>query len=385
MPRTPSPHYYESRKAYYVKYHGRQHLLAAGPKDEPDGPTYKLAIKRFAQLMHADEVEHVEDECRISAVITRYYRHLENEGRQASLDLARRLLDSAVLAFGHVKVRELKPFAVTDWLASRDTWNETSKSRAISNLITAFNWAKREGTITKNPIAGYKKPEEHVRGTEYVIPDELQAILIDEANPALARVLHVLRETGARPGEILHAECDHYRADIGAIVHPWNPPRGKWRWKNGKKTKRDRIIYLPPESQAIVEEEIARRGGRGRIFLTLRGKEWYARLLNDLLDILVKKAAVRKWCKKNHFDPDKILPYGFRHAYITRMLLSRCSVKVLADLCGTSIMMIERVYSHAHDDLHAMRQLALQFSSASPSAAASPPPQSDPSRRGGKR
>jgi hypothetical protein len=44
MPRCPSIRYFHSRKAYYTQYQGKQHLLAAGPKDEPDGPTYYTAI-----------------------------------------------------------------------------------------------------------------------------------------------------------------------------------------------------------------------------------------------------------------------------------------------------------------------------------------------------
>jgi hypothetical protein len=51
------------------------------------------------------------------------------------------------------------------------------------------------------------------------------------------------------------------------------------------------------------------------------------------------------------------------------MLTAGCPIKILADLCGTSVAMIEKTYSHAHDDLTAMRRLFLQFSG----AASSPP------------
>ena len=48
MPRTPSIRYFDSRKAYDTQYQGRQWLLAAGPKDEPDGPTYRKAVEQLA-------------------------------------------------------------------------------------------------------------------------------------------------------------------------------------------------------------------------------------------------------------------------------------------------------------------------------------------------
>jgi hypothetical protein len=38
---------------------------------------------------------------------------------------------------------------------------------------------------------------------------------------------------------------------------------------------------------------------------------------------------------------------------------------MLADLCGTSVTVIESTYSHVHDDLAAMRRIFDQFSGAS--------------------
>src|SRR5437870_728497 len=43
MPRTSSIRSFQSRKPYYTQYHGRQHLIAADDKDQPDGPTYRTA------------------------------------------------------------------------------------------------------------------------------------------------------------------------------------------------------------------------------------------------------------------------------------------------------------------------------------------------------
>jgi hypothetical protein len=74
-----------------------------------------------------------------------------------------------------------------------------------------------------------------------VLPEALQDLLIACANPELAKFLHLLRGAGARPGEVMHAECKHYHPEIGAIIFPWNPPPGEYRWKTARKTRRDRI------------------------------------------------------------------------------------------------------------------------------------------------
>jgi hypothetical protein len=51
MPRQPSVRYFSSRQAYSCQFRSKQHLLASGPDDYPDGPTYKAAVKAFGQLM----------------------------------------------------------------------------------------------------------------------------------------------------------------------------------------------------------------------------------------------------------------------------------------------------------------------------------------------
>ena len=374
MPRTPSIRYYESRKAYYTKYQGRQHLLAAGPKDEPDGPVYKRAVEEFCRLMHADELQRSEDRVRLSAVIIWYYHHLERQGRRSSLELTKTVLDPAVTRIGKIMVRDLKPFAVNDWIDSMRTWNSSTKHAAISQLNSALYWAVEQGHLATNPIAGMKgKPEKLTRGKEAVIPEPLQDLLIQEASQPFVLYLRLLRGTGARPGEIANTDCRHYRRTWGAIVLPWNPPKGEYRWKCGKKTKRDRIIYLTPELQAEVEQQIYNMGGNGPITVTRRRHRWDRKLVWFQLKKAAKSKRVLEWCSENNFNVDSVMPYGFRHSYITKMLLAGCPIKLLADICGTSVTMIEKNYSHAHDDPLAMRRLFLQFTQVAASSVLSEP------------
>jgi integrase len=373
MPRTPSIRYYESRGAYYTKYHGRQYLLAAGPKDEPDGRIYLAAVRRFSEIMHADEVTRASDNCVVSAVLARYFFSLKREGRMGTLRLARTLLDSAIAEFGHIKVKELKPFVVRDWLARMSSpdrprknrrerpWCTTTQHSAIEKLTRAFYWAKKEGMITANPIAGMEKPEKRVRGKEAVIPEGLMDVLIGAANQEFSKLLRFLRGTGCRPGEALHARACHYRKDIAALVFPWQGDDVGWRWKNAKKSKRDRVVYLTPDLQALVEAEIAKRPG-GYIFIAMRGEPW---TLNNLSNRMIKLQGhedVQEWCRENGHPSKNLMLYGFRHSYVTRVLAQGVPIKVLADWCGTSVVMLERTYSHIHDDLQAMRSLYLQFS-----------------------
>ena len=54
---------------------------------------------------------------------------------------------------------------------------------------------------------------------------------------------------------------------------------------------------------------------------------------------------LRWYAKKLEVKPAPTA-YGFRHSYATDWLLNGGSIKVLADMLGTSVSMIERHYGH---------------------------------------
>ena len=46
-----------------------------------------------------------------------------------------------------------------------------------------------------------------------------------------------------------------------------------------------------------------------------------------------------------------IVPYSFRHYFITQKLVNGLSHRQVADMCGTSITQIEKTYYHINDDM----------------------------------
>ena len=370
MARTSQIRYFDSRNAYYTQWHGKQTCLAAGPKDEPEGPTYKAAVLRFSQLMNSHSVGNAEDESAVSTVIVRYYHHLIRSGKDTSLKFIRKMLDSAIAAFGHLKMQELKPCHVNDWLdkmrvsrpgkTRRKGWNDTSCVTAWGHLGGAINWAVSEQLITKNPVKAMKFAfKSKVRGESYILPTPLMEILIGTAGTEFGLVLRLLRATGARPGEIFHAECSHYSPEIGAIVYRANATEG-YIWKNARKTGKDRVIFIPADLQAEVEALIAKRG-KGYIFRTPRRKVWNNANVSETIRTLRKRPEVNKWLADNDHSAKNVILYGFRHTYITSWLKAGKSINVVADLCGTSVKMIEKHYSHLCNDLPSLRGQALSF------------------------
>jgi len=46
-----------------------------------------------------------------------------------------------------------------------------------------------------------------------------------------------------------------------------------------------------------------------------------------------------------------IVPYSFRHYFITQKLVNGLAHRQVADMCGTSITQIEKTYYHVNDDM----------------------------------
>jgi integrase len=354
MPRTASIRYYPSRGAYYTKLQGQQYRLASGPKDEPHGPTYQAAVRRYTELiLRPTAPPAASNDVPVGLLVVRYFHALERDQRRSTLHKYRTLLDPALRAFGQRTTAELKPYVVHDWLAGMVHWSNNTKHSAIESLNTVLYWAVHEGLLTSNPLAGMSRPEKRPRGADVVLPEPLQDLLIAAARPAFARFLTFLRWTGCRPGEAIHAEAQHYHDDM--LIFPWNPPAGAWRWKNAKTTQRDRVIYLTPAARDLLDL----RGGP--VLRTERGQAWSNNNLTMRFFVLKRQRPIVAWCAQHGFQAERIMPYGFRHAFITRLLAKGCPIKVVADLCGTSVLMIEKTYAHVHDDRAAMKRLFAQF------------------------
>jgi hypothetical protein len=115
MPATPQINYSDSRQGYYTQYRKRQRLLAKGPKDEPDGPTYQAAVRKFAEIMHLSKADKAEDGNLVCTILELYTKHLRNQGRKRTLEMVLGSLQSANEEFGRLKYEELKLYHVQSW------------------------------------------------------------------------------------------------------------------------------------------------------------------------------------------------------------------------------------------------------------------------------
>lgn len=359
--RKPSVRYWASRGAYCATLKGVQYTLAVGPDDYP-GPTWQEAHAAFGKLF-ALELNKGTDGYLVSSLLNEYGMHL-GRSRSATANTFDFLAVPFVARFGNLSVSSLLPGDVQSWLDDQPTWNDSTKRYAGTVLGSALKWSLRMGFIRTNPLAGrISLPEAVVRGREARMSPALCDLLLAETRDIHFRAfLTGLRLTGCRPVELRHATAAHYTG--GRITFRWNATTG-YRWKNAKKTKKDRTIYLDDELRALVER-LAKENPIGPLFLSKTGKAWTASLLQDKWGSLMARPLVVEHCEREGVaigtrsakgKPVKaaaLKMYNWRHGFISDYLDATGDIWGCAKLTGTSVAMIESRYSHADvDRIHA--------------------------------
>ncbi|MBP3955481.1 hypothetical protein J8F10_09325 [Gemmata sp. G18] len=383
----PSVRYWASKKAYGCWIGPTQHFLARGPEDAPSGPTYLEALDKFRKLVAKDAGKGTDDYL-VSALLNQYRAHLRSTRKSGVPGVFEVMARGFATEFGAKRVNELKPYDFDQWVERQTQWNPTSKAHAVTLVLAAVSWAVKKGFILTNPLAGrVERPQPILRGRDARMSEELMDLLIGECfekgtyhrkartdTPAIhlkktgfcepfGKYLWLLRLTGARPGELRHAEAFNYVG--GRLVYRWNAQRG-YIWKNAKKSQRDRIIFLTPEAQAYVEECIAKHP-EGPIFRTLRGEPWSPQnVTQKWRHFLLKRPKVVAMLDQHGIDPKQMKTYNFRHSAISKWLDAGGDIYVASQLFGTSVKMLEKRYGHP--DIDRLHERYMAFASSNPLA-----------------
>jgi hypothetical protein len=131
-------------------------------------------------------------------------------------------------------------------------------------------------------------------------------------------------------------------------VFRWNTRIG-YVHKTARKTQRDRAIYLTPELAAHVEA-LAKRYPTGPLFRTPRGAQWTLQSLSNKWQWLLARPRVAEHCQERHIDANTLKIYNFRHSFITNWIERAGDIYTCAQICGTSVKMIEKRYGHPDVD-----------------------------------
>jgi integrase len=342
-------------------YYKRQLLVRCDQDDGPKGPNFLAAMEEMKKI-DRQELCKGTDSFALSALLNAYRKFLTTEGRKASLNNVTYFLKPFSDLHGTMAVGLLCGHHVRDWLDGAVTWGSSSKRLAVKMLSAALNWGVKDGLIKANPLKGRMPlPKDTPRGREARLPQEFISLLVDNANDEFRKLLVMWRDTGARPEEIEQAEAFNYIG--GRIVYRWNATQGHVHKQAKRGQEKDRVIYLTPPLRRIMEEEIDRRP-RGKLFLTQRGAEWNKQTRLDNWEALLAKQPVAKYMKKHGLKRKHIVPYCLRHTWLSEWIDAGRSIKVAADLCGTSVAMIEKHYGHP--DEGRLEAMYMEFMSGEP-------------------
>ncbi len=189
-----------------------------------------------------------------------------------------------------------------------------------------------------NPVKGIRKLKAKSRGADAVIEAGEHERLMEAAPAYLRDVLFALRESGARPCEVLTVEAKDFHAEAGLwVLH---------KHKTAHKTGKPRIIYLTPGLTALCRE-LAKRHPEGALFRRRSGKPFPpAYYLARLVRQLRRRLGMR----------ESVTPYGMRHAFATDALANGIPDAHVAELLGHSgTAMLHRHYAHLTARSQALR------------------------------
>lgn len=353
MPRRPTePRYFASRNGYYVQVNGKQVCLAKGPEDDPS--VRAEADKKFHELMLATHAETEGDKGSCFGILNAFLGWVKENRKPRTAEVYQRFCQAFVKDLGEVAVKDLRPYEVEKWLQKKSQpwysefhrrtyqWGQGSRRHMVLILGSAFNWAVRQGLISKNPVAKMIVPAGKARGGEVLVSEDMFAELMRVSNATFANLLLALYETGARPGEICQVEAKHYQpGERFFVLHEWKCD----------KTGKPRVIYITEKLEPVIKNLLTIYP-EGPLFRNTWGKPWNDNTLMRQFERLRTKLGEKF---KN------VTAYSLRHTFATNWLKAGGSVAYLAQLMGTGIVQIQKHYGHLGVHQDAIRDALRKF------------------------
>jgi integrase len=279
-------------------------------------------------------------------------------------------------------------------------WGASTQRMGHQVIQAMFNWCVKKRLISRNPVAGavecpaavsrtkesliapeqHKKVIDHLRSWPrprfkkdkgYLAYWDGKSValaygkkdspeLLARAQARLAEIqqkegtcfdpfitlLRLLEHTGARPGELYHAEAKHWNAEVGAFVYPRcdEPEKEEGFTHKTARKKKERTVYVGDAGLRAEVEQLCARSPQGPILRNYFGDPW------------TDKAVLERWRKLRATLalPKSITPYSYRHTSITNMILAGHPAALVAEVHGTSVDMITRFYGHLDGHKKAM-------------------------------
>lgn len=206
----------------------------------------------------------------------------------------------------------------------------SSVNRDMAPLRAALNLAHAAGHATSDMAwREALKPIKNADGRREVYLDRGQRKkLIENAPPDIAVFLRGLSQLPLRPGALAALRVASLDPRLGVLTI------------GRDKAGRDRRIKLPTSTAEWLTERCKDRPSTAPMFTRADGKAW----TKDMWKVPIKEAALAAEL------PPVTTAYALRHSTITDLVAAGLDLLTVAQLSGTSVLMIEKHYGHLRAD-----------------------------------
>lgn len=349
---------------------GEKVRLIQGPNDEP---TRQLAEEKFIDLRRVRRSAPQAVTARTADVIEAFLAWSRGNLSEDTHRVNKYYCQLFAEHCGMVPAREIKPFHITAWIAEMmsperverelaqrqkdveaglielrkqgrqpKVWGSSTAHNARAAAFRVFSWAKDEGLLPLNPLAGMKRPKPPPR--QRAMTDEEFNALYAQASGAFRDFLMALRETGARPKEVRELRWEQVQADRWVLT----------KHKTAQKVKKARVIILTEKMRQMMDRLRLRSGGNSYVFLNTEGQPWTMNAVRLQISRLRSRLGL----------PKDLCAYLARHGFGTRAILNGVNPAVVAELMGhSSLEMVSKVYVHLADQHQHLRDAVEQVNS----------------------
>ena len=215
MGRKSKPYWWEEKQGYYSKVNGKRHRL---------GDTQREANDALKALLKQTPIGYADAES-VTALLDAFLDWtLENRSPKTHRGY-KDFCESFEAKWPRLKVHQLTPQKVTEWLQEQKTWNSTTKRSAITCLQRAMNWGKKNWNLTTNPLQGMEKPDAKRRRT-IIDPKAFKALLKKIKDRSFSDLLTVSYEVSEAAGSEA-ARISPCRPKKSVLVHPEGRSEGQ--------------------------------------------------------------------------------------------------------------------------------------------------------------
>ncbi|MBI3466672.1 MAG: phage integrase family protein [Planctomycetes bacterium] len=336
MPRRPSskPWYRREKAAWFITIKGRQYRLAKGRENKA------LAERKLRSLLEQAEKNSLDGYHRtVTRLCDRFLDWVKLNRHPETYDWYRHFLQDFHKRFGRRKAIEVTPDDLNTW-TGREEWNSTSRNRAISCVLRAFNFGVRNKLIPYHQLQGMEKPR--MKRRTKVLTEAEMTLLLNGTDRHFRDYLEGLRESGARPGELRRLCWPMVDLEKGIAVLDEH--------KTSHEVDEPRVLVLTERMKELLRKRKSQYPDHEYVFTNKYRKPWTRNAVRLRMQRLRKKLGL----------DGKVVTYTVRHTYGTDAILKGVDIKTLAALMGHRSISTTQHYTHIARQLDHLKRAAEQ-------------------------